>query len=550
MSVTRLVIHNDKPTINSSSVITEEPIVYHQTTQSESLKFQTGHPLLTLYPINIASTPAVLDTVDIPSGKVSLALRTRHEIARRARIEETKKVDPGTSTTSDDPAKPAPVQQSTEPPRKKVSVPKQAANALNPAPSAKPATFADNAPTNPPTKPTTPVNATTNPPPKAPAVDPNPLPANSRTTLNPNPSAPPNNVAIGKTSLPPSPAVAPLTPIPEISREGAARDKPAPSGASAGVKPPIDTANITSQRELTPNNHTESAKIEPVPVPDAHSKSTSHLTSIAIGVACAASLVIFAMVVVIFKIRVSKKRARRQDKLGDDFFGSHDRLSFSDSADSRKSLFLVPRPIGNKFPLNTDSRQEKATNHAGIGAHSPPQSFADATRNHTPIPLTLQSHSNYAPPRPPRSPLRAQAIQKPGAFYHPRSNAGSEHYTPDTQSVYSTNTGRGNAKPPEFYGQPTHEYNYAMEYLENYYPDSYESSAYHSNADPLASGPGGHPRNGPAETIGMDFLQVDDRPYDHRYTVDRNGILNNYTPSLPPVPVPRESDYFYKKRVT
>ncbi|KAA1068838.1 hypothetical protein PGT21_003148 [Puccinia graminis f. sp. tritici] len=564
MSV-NLKILNNKRTINSPSVLTEEPKVHHQTRQSEQLKFQTSHPLLTRYPVNIAPSPAVLDTVGTPSGKVSLALRARHEIARRARIEDARKVDPGNITTTDDSLKSTPVQPSTEPPRKKISIPKQVASATTPASNTKPTTFADNV-ANPNTKPTPPGSTTANPPAKAPAVDPNPPITNSRTPINPTPSAPPNNTAPAKSALPPSTAVTPLTPTPEASPEATA--KTAPSGTVIANKPAVESvtptapttplvpspaANVTAQREVTPHNHTESAKVEAVP--QGSSKvNTSQLTSIAIGVACAASLVIFAILVVIFKIRVCRKRARRTEKLGDDFFGSQDRLSFSDSAgSSRKSLFLVPRPIGNKFP---ESAQEKpastfgSPNHAGIGAHSPQiQSLADAPRNHSPSPLTLQTHSNYVPPRPPRSPLRAQTVQKPDAFYHPqKAYAGSEHYTQDSQSMYSIPATRAQANAPEFYGQPTHEYEYAMEYLENYYPDNYESSAYTSNVDP--PGPAGLAKNHKPEMIGMEFMQVEDRPYDHRYTVDRNGVLNNYTPSIPSVPVPRESDYFYKKRVS
>ncbi|KAH9461602.1 hypothetical protein Pst134EA_017899 [Puccinia striiformis f. sp. tritici] len=93
-----------------------------------------------------------------------------------------------------------------------------------------------------------------------------------------------------------------------------------------------------------------------------------------------------------------------------------------------------------------------------------------------------------------------------------------------------------------------------MEYLEDYYPESNQSSTFQSNVDPHHTHHHHQQlKQNPAEMIGMEFMQVEDRPYDHRYTVDRNGVLNNYAPSIPPVPVPeipRDSDYFYKKRIT
>jgi hypothetical protein len=147
--------------------------------------------------------------------------------------------------------------------------------------------------------------------------------------------------------------------------------------------------------------------------------------------------------------------------------------------------------------------------------------------------MQSSSYTNI-PPRPPRSPLRPQATHKPEAYHNPHGYSATNSYTPDTQSIYSTNTAKGKAAAPEFYGHPSHEYNYAMEYLDHHYPDSNVDSTYQSN-------------HHQGEMIGMSFMPVEDRPYDSRYTVDRNGILNNYTPSISTAA--RESDYYYKKRV-
>ncbi|KAI7950423.1 hypothetical protein MJO29_009097 [Puccinia striiformis f. sp. tritici] len=589
MSIKHLMILNNEPSINlSSSVFNRQP---------EPISFQTGHSLLTRYPVKIASHPPGLDAVDSPSSKVLLDLPNRRERARRARVEEARKIEPqpaGTATT-DDPTKTTPVQPSPpEPPRKRIPSVKQVAS-TNP----KPSTLADTA-----TNPNTPAVTPPTPPGKAPVVDSNPPANNTRAPISSVPSTPADNATPTKsTPQPAAPGVVPLTPTTEANPAGAAaKDKPATAVSPPAVpaKTPIDKALPTTnsilpltqspatsnsaQREITPNVHKESGKIESVS-PESNGKgNTSQLTSIAIGVGCAASLVVFAILVVIFKIKVSRKRARKQERFGDDFFGSHDRLSFSDSDGSRKSEFVVPRPIGSKFPSTPSGSPELGKekhgyngspligipNHAGIGAHSSKpsstHSLTDSPRNHVPTHLNFQSNSdpdNYLPPRPPRSPLRpGHSTQKPEAFYHPQHYVRpSNSYTPDSQSIYSTNTatrtgaGKAKALPAEFYGHPTHEHNYAMEYLEDYYPESNQSSTFQSNVDPHH-----HPhhqqqqfKQNPAEMIGMEFMQVEDRPYDHRYTVDRNGVLNNYAPSIPPVPVPeipRDSDYFYKKRIT
>ncbi|KNZ57997.1 hypothetical protein VP01_201g6 [Puccinia sorghi] len=533
-------LYDNKPSV----INTRRPKVYQQERLSVPLRFQTSHPLLARHPGKITTSSSAVGSLDTPSRKLSSVAtsRTRLDRGRRALVDEPRK--PESAATTDGTAKPPPAATpSPETARKRVPVVKQVIASTNP-PTKLAATPDDAAkPTSKSSSTPPPSNSPATPPAKARVVDPNspapttPSPTNSR-TANIN-----TNSLPAKSTPLPSP-----TPTSETSRGAAAKeDKPASRATPAASKPPVETIpspspNPSAAETVTPNTQTETPKITKAPESDSQG-NTSQLTSIAIGVACAASLAIFAILVVIFKIRVSRKRSRRQERFGDDFFGSHDRLSFSDSDGSgSKPLFVPPRPIASQVSSSTPGAEKPMTsgypNLTGIGAHSPrAQSLADSARTYPPAPLNLQSSAySHFPPRPPRSPLRPQATHNPGVYHRaPQGISGPQSYTPDNQSVYSSHSARGKAEMSEFYGQPTPDYNYALEYLNNYYPTSHADSTYQAS-------------HAPGDIIGMDLMHVEDRPYDARYTVDRNGVLNNYAPSIRGAGT-RDSDYYYKKRI-
>lgn len=551
----------------SSSTSTNSPR-YHEARQQGTSSFREETPILNAGCTDQSCLTSILSSTVSSSDKPPVVLEEKFaaEKVKRARIEDGVRVS-NSVPSNESSTKSHIVQPSSEHPDRLLGTPTHAL-ALHPASTSKsvPAENVSNLASN----------STTTIPNQSPTSTPNqsPSPTSQSNNINKAPQPTSNN------QDPPQPKPSPsgerrinapptvvvnTVPAPEAKPVAGTKDKLAPIGSTPQPQPTVNNPAVTSTTSLSPTptpppptvasptpapapssnpsikQNPENPK-PPKPIAEGNEKlSSGQLTSIAIGVACAASLFLFAILVVIFKIRVSRKKARSRYK-ADDLFGSSERPSFSDSDLSRNSVFVVPRPIANKFPLNPEPPREKSPfvgpNFTGIGARTPsPHHQMSTGRRFEPIALTTQSYSP-TPIRPPRSPLKTQLIQRPEELYHPQAQGTSQNFQFDAQSLRS-HSQNGQTRVKDLHELEGHEYNDAMEYLDRHYEDQ----AYESMTDPS-----NYSNYDQSQLIGMKFMQVEDRPYDHRYTVDRNGVLNNFSPTE--YTDSRDSDFYFKKRAT